>query len=519
MVKARQLVRKPRAAATTRRVGDARGIARRKYGRYDRESMAMGSKDDEQDELFVTHAGLRKGGGHPFYEALEKVLKVEKFDKFVEDLCRPFYAKRGRPSIPPGVYFRSLLIGFFEGIDSERGIAWRTADSMSLRLFLGLPLSKNPPDHSTLSRTRRLLDLETHHRVFSWVLAVLAKAGLVKGKTVGVDSTTLEANAAMRSIVRRDNRQEYEEYLLELAKKSGIETPTREDIARIDRKRPKKGSNKEWVHPLEPDADIAKMKDGRTHLAHKQENAVDMDTGAVLSVTLQGGTKHDTKTVEETLVEAENNIADVRETADDETAKRVSDRIEEAVLDKGYHSNETLLSLEESEIRAYVAEPKRGRRNWKNKAAEKRAVYNNRRRMKSRRSKGLMRRRGELLERPFAHMLETGGMRRTHLRRHDNILKRLLVHAAGANLGLLMRTLFGVGTPRSLQGRSNLASALVRALLAAFAALTALWQWQRRHFGRLGRVDDESFNRCDGGSRCRLRPQHAFHHGLLAGSE
>lgn len=477
-------------AATTRRGNHASrercsGIVSRARGRYDRRVMAMGSNDDEQDELFATHADLRKGGGHPFYEALEKVLKAQKFDKFVEDLCRPFYAEKGRPSIPPGVYFRSLLIGFFEGIDSERGIAWRTADSMSLRLFLGLPLSKNPPDHSTLSRTRRLLGLEVHHRVFSWVLAVLAKVGLVNGKTVGVDSTTLEANAAMRSIVRRDNQQRYEDYLLELAKKSGIETPTREDIAKIDRKRPKKGSNKEWVHPKEPDADIAKMKDGRTHLAHKQENAVDMDTGAVLAVTLHGGTKHDTKTVEETIVEADNNLADVREASDDETAKRVSIRVEEAVLDKGYHSNETLLALEESQIRAYVAEPKRGRRNWKDKPAEKRAVYNNRRRMKSRRAKGLMRRRGELLERPFAHMLETGGMRRTHLRRHDNILKRLLVHAAGVNLALLMRTIFGVGTPRSLQGRRDLAAALLRALLAALAALAALWQWQRRHLDRL----------------------------------
>ncbi|MEX1362803.1 MAG: transposase [Nannocystaceae bacterium] len=467
------------------------GIVRRERGRYDHRVMAMGSKDDEQEDLFVTHAGLRKGGGHPFYEALEKVLKAEKFDTFVEDLCRPFYAKKGRPSIPPGVYFRCLLIGFFEGIDSERGIAWRTADSVSLRLFLGLPLSKNPPDHSTLSRTRRLLDLETHHRVFSWVLGVLAKVGLVKGKTVGVDSTTLEANAAMRSIVRRDSRQAYEDYLVELAKKSGIDTPTREDIAKIDRKRPKKGSNKEWVHPLEPDADIAKMKDGRTHLAHKQENAVDMDTGAVLSVTLHGGTEHDTKTVEDTIVEADNNLADVHDAADDKTSKRVSTRVQEVVLDKGYHSNEALLALEESEIRAYVAEPKRGRRNWKNKPAEKRAVYNNRRRMKSRRAKGLMRRRGEQLERPFAHMLETGGMRRTHLRRHNNILKRLLVHAAGVNLGLLMRTIFGVGTPRSLQGRNDLASALLRALLAAIAALAALWQWQRRHLDRLGRIGDD----------------------------
>ena len=440
----------------------------------------MGHKDDEQDELFVTHAGLRKGGGHPFYEALEKVLKSQGFDKFVEKFCEPFYAARGRPSIAPGVYFRCLLIGYFEGIGSERGIAWRTADSVSLRLFLGLPLSKNPPDHSTLSRTRRLLDLETHHRVFSWVLAVLTKADLVKGQTAGVDSTTLEANAAMRSIVRRDDGQAYRDYLVELAKQSGIETPTREDLAKLDRKRPKKGTNEEWVHPEDPDAEITKMKDGSTHLAHKLETAVDMETGAVLGVTLHGGAKGDTKTIDETIVDADNNLGDVHKQVDDKTSEGVSQRVQEAVADKGYHSNDVLTGLEESEIRAYIAEPKRGQRRWKDKQAAKKAVYANRRRMKSRRAKRLMKRRGELLERPFAHMLETGGMRRLHLRRHDNILKRVLVQAAGANLGLLMRTLFGVGSPRSLQGRRGLAGALARALSAALAALLVLWHWQRR---------------------------------------
>jgi len=440
----------------------------------------MGHKDDEQDELFVTHAGLRKGGGHPFYEALEKVLKAQRFDKFVEELCEPFYAEQGRPSVAPGVYFRCLLIGYFEGIGSERGIAWRTADSVSLRLFLGLPMSKNPPDHSTLSRTRRLLDLETHHRVFSWVLAVLTKANLVNGKTVGVDATTLEANAAMRSIVRRDDGRAYQDYLVDLAKESGVETPRREDLAKLDRKRSKKGKNKEWVHPEDPDAEITKMKDGSTHLAHKLETAVDMKTGAVLGVTLHGGAQGDTKTIDETLEDADNNLGEVHEQVDDKTSKRVSLRVEEVVADKGYHSNDVLTGLEASQIRTYIAEPKRGRRRWKNKEAEKKAVYANRRRMKCRRSKGLMKKRGELLERPFAHMLETGGMRRLHLRRHDNILKRVLVQAAAANLGLLMRTLFGVGSPRSLQGRGGLLRALASAFTAVLVALLALWRWQRR---------------------------------------
>ena len=442
--------------------------------------MAMGKSGEEQESLFVTRDNL-KAGGHPFYEALNRVLRKEGFDKFVEASCEKFYAKDGRPSIPPGLYFRCLLIGYFEGIDSERGIAWRVADSMSLRHFLGLPLDKNPPDHSTLSRTRRLIDVEEHEQVFTWVLGVLAKVGLVKGKTLGVDATTLEANAALRSIVRREDGQSYQDFLGELAKASGVETPTRQDLARVDRKRKKKGSNDEWVNPNDPDAQIMKMKDGRTHLAHKQEHAVDMDTGAVVGVTLAGGAEGDTKTIEDTIVEADKNLQKVRDEADDKTAKRMATQIREVVADKGYHSNAVLTSLEELEIRSYVSEPERGRRRWKDKHDERDAVYRNRRRIRGERGKALLRRRGELLERPFAHALETGAMRRTHLRRHDNIRKRVLVHVAGLNLGLLMRTIFGVGKPRCLQGRPDLLALLLHALFTLWAALVELWSRQREH--------------------------------------
>lgn len=451
--------------------------------------MTMGSKDDEQGGLFVTYKDVPRSGGHPFYEALDGILRANHFDRFVERECELFYSGRGRPSLAPGVYFRCLFIGYFEGIDSERGIAWRVSDSLSLRTFLGLGLTKTPPDHSTLSRTRRRLDLAVHHRVFEWVLTVLAEASLVRGKTLGVDGTTLEANAALRTLVRRDNGQAYHDYLVEIAKAEGIEEPTREDIARLDRQRPKKGCNKTWVNPYEPDAEVSKMKNGSTDMAHKVEHAVDMHAGAIVGVTLHGGTTHDTKSLDATLEEAESNLSAVRDNLrakaeaarddddegghDIETQPKLSvaERIEETVLDKGYHANKTLCGLDESGIRSYVAEPKRGRRNWKNKQTEKRVVYANRRRVKGRRGRQLMRKRGELVERPFAHMYETGGMRRTHLRRHDNIKKRLLVHAAGANLGLLMRKTFGVGTPRSLQGR-----------LAAFLLLLAMllaWVWAR----------------------------------------
>lgn len=447
--------------------------------------MTMGSKDDEQAGLFVTYKEVPRSGGHPFYEALEAVLRKNGFDRFVERECEQFYSGRGRPSLAPGVYFRCLLIGFFEGIESERGIAWRVADSLSLRDFLGLGLTKAPPDHSTISRTRRRLDLEVHHRVFTWVLEQLAREGLVKGKTIGIDGTTLEANAALRTLVRREDGQRYQDYLVELAKAEGIEEPTREDIARLDRKRPKKGSNELWVNPYEPDAQISKMKNGSTDMAHKAEHAVDMETGAVVAVTLHGGATHDTKSIDATLEAAATNLGEIRESLeaerddddDDDRGPRspIAPQIEEVVADKGYHSNKTLCDLDESEIRSYIAEPKRGRRNWKkkNKETEKKLVYGNRRRTKGDRGRRLMRQRGELLERPFAHAYETGGMRRTHLRGHNNILKRLVVHIAGMNLGLLMRELFGVGTPRSLQGR--LAAFLLLLSTALVTTLARFW--------------------------------------------
>lgn len=442
--------------------------------------MAMGRRRAKQQALFVPHRQVRSAG-HPFYAALERTLTAEGFDAFVEAQCARFYAARqGRPSLAPGVYFRCLLVGYFEGLDSERGIAWRVADSLSLRAFLGLALAEAPPDHSTISRTRRLLDLETHRAVFTWILGVLAGAGLVKGATVGVDATTLEANAALRSIVRRVDGQTYEAYLRALATASGIATPTRADLAKLDRTRPKKGSNDDWTHPDEPDADITKMKDGRTHLAHKQEQAVDLDTGAVLGVTLAGGTAHDTHTLAGTLSEATAALAAVRA---QRPAAPVAVQVGNAVADKGYHSNAVMVGLAALGIRTYIAEPERGQRCWAGKTAERDAVYANRRRIRGAHGKALLRSRGELLERPFAHALETGGMRRTYLRRHDNILKRLWVHFGGVNLGLFMRTRYGVGTPRGLQGRPALLATLGAAIARAAHGLRAAWAHRHAHGG------------------------------------
>lgn len=437
--------------------------------------MAMGRRKrrQRQKQLWVAAVDLPKTAAHPFYRRLNEVLEDHGFDAFAEQCCEKFYAaEMGRPSLVPGVYFRSLLIGYFEGLDSERLIAWRLADSISLRRFVAIELDETTPDHSTISRTRRLIDVETHREVFSWVLQVVAQEGMLKGGTIGIDATTLEANAALRSIVRRDTGERYEEFLKRLAAESGIETPTREQLAQLDKKRKNKGSNDDWTHPHDPDAKIGKMKDGRTHLAHKAEQAVDLETGAVLAVTLAGADEGDSATLAETVIEAAEQLAAV---AQDKAAneKLAAGGLEEVVADKGYHSNEVLTDLATLEIRSYISEPDRGRRRWRDKAAAQAAVYGNRRRIRGERGKRLLRQRGERVERSFAHLYETGGMRRTHLRGHPNILKRLLIHVGAFNLSLVLRKKLGAGTPRGLAALKKALRRSVERCFEAFGATLA----------------------------------------------
>ena len=423
--------------------------------------MAMGRrrKRVRQEELWTPTAALPVGASHPFYQRLNQILDEKKFDEYVESICERFYADEvGRPGLAPGIYFRLLMVGYFEGIDSERGMAWRAGDSLSIRSFCRIALDESVPDHSTISRTRRLMDVETHQAVFQWVLGVLAEKKLLKGNTIGVDATTLEANAALRSIVRRDTGERYEEFLTRLAKESGIETPTREQLAKLDRKRAKKGSNEDWTHPHDPDARITKMKDGRPHLAHKAEHAVDMETGAIVAVTVQAADQGDTETIQETVAEAGERITSVVAEADSaEMGTQVSaEGPREVVTDKGYHSRAVLSEMAEWGVRTYCSEPNRGRQRWQDQRTGQQAVYANRRRIRGERGLGLLRQRGEKLERWNQHLYDRGGMRRVHLRGRENILKRLVVHSGAANLGLLMRKLFGKGTPRGLQGRVRL---------------------------------------------------------------
>ena len=396
--------------------------------------MAMGKKKRrQQEDLWVATSELPRTAGHPFYERLNGLFNEHGFDDFVEGLCAKFYAdKMGRPSLAPGVYFRLLLVGYFEGIGTERGMAWRASDSLGLREFLGLKVSESPSDHSTISRTRRLIDVATHEAVFDWVLKRIGASGLLRGKTIGIDATTLEANAALRSIVRRDSEQGYEEFLMELAKASGIETPRREDLAKLDRQRTGKGSNRVWKHPHDADARITRMKDGRTHLAHQAEHAVDLETGAIVSVTVQGADGGDTQ----------------------------------------YHSTQRMVDLDAVGLRSYVSEPRRGKRRWRGDRQGQEAVYANRRRIRGERGQRLRRQRGERLERPCAHLYGSGGMRRLHVRGHENVLKRLLIQVSAFNLGMLMRQSLGVGTPRGLQGRI---CALMLLILSLFKRLKGLF--------------------------------------------
>jgi len=413
--------------------------------------MALGRQGDRQGELVVTWKEMPRSPGHVFYDRLQGVLIDAGFDALVETACKPYYAaKMGAPSVPPGRYFRMHMVGYFEGIDSERGIEWRCADSLSLRDFLRLQTTDRVPDHSWLSKTRSRLPQEVHEEVFGWVLALIARHGLVKGERIGVDASTMAANAALRTIVRRDSGETYREMLKRMAAESGIETPLASDLVRMDRARKgKKLSNAEWVSKTDPEAKIARMKDGTTHLAYKPEHAVDLDTGAVVAAEIHPADEGDTTTLSGTLQAAAANLAKVdRAPTTTETA--------ELVADKGYHSRAVLKDLDAGVWKTRIAEPQRtALLRWHGDTEARDAVYANRNRLRSKVGKAAMRRRAEIVERSFAHNLERGGMRRTWLKGRENVHKRYLIHVAGHNLGILMRFLIGAGTPKEAAARGR----------------------------------------------------------------
>jgi transposase len=406
--------------------------------------MAVGKCASSDQLEWVMSCDLPKSPGHPFYRKLNEVLRENGFDRFCEDLCAPYCAdKMGRPSIPPGVYFRMLRVGYFEGIDSQREIAWRCSDSLAVREFLRRKVRQASPDHSSLTVTGKRLPVEVHEAVFAPVLAIAREKGLLKGGTVAVDSTTLEANAAMKSIVRKDTGEDWMEYVGRLAKGEGLENLTAEELRKFDRKRKgKKASNDDGQSPSDPDSRITKMKNGDTHLAYKAEHAVDLETEMGVAAQLDHADQGDSETLADTLIAAQENRL--------ESGSRQI--IEETVEDKGCPAADTVAGCAEAQIRTYIVEPKRKRQRWTDQPeGPQQAVYANRRRCKGVRGRQLQRWRSERVERTFAHICETGGARRSWIRGLLEVTKRYLIQVAGHNLGILMRKLFGIGTPRSLQ--------------------------------------------------------------------
>lgn len=435
--------------------------------------MAMGRDSEAQPDLIVTWAEIPRSPGHVFYDKLQKLLVDAGFDGFVEESCKAYYAPRmGAPSVPPGRYFRMLLIGYFEGIHSERGIVWRCSDSLSLREFLRLSSREKVPDHSWMSKTRSRLPHEVHDQIFGWVLALVAGHDLVKAERIGVDASAMEANAALRTIVRRENGETYREMLTRMAKESGIDTPTADDLVRLDRKRKgKKLSNTDWESPSDPDAKVARMKNGSTRLAYKPEHAVDLDTGVIVAAPIHPADKGDTTTLDPTLKAAAQNLANIG-------LAPTSEECCDLVADKGYHSRDVLKRLDGDVWKTRISEPAapNGYLCWQGDEAARKAVYANRSRLKSAVGRRAMRKRGEMVERSFAHVLDRGGMRRAWLRGRENLHKRYLIHVAGFNLGILMRALFGCGTPREAAGASQAFLFVVQtdsALLLAFVAQSA----------------------------------------------
>ena len=461
-------------------------------------AMSMGRREDEQTPMWLAGPDLARSPGHRFYEKLNELLSEAAFDRRVEALCAPYFEadnKPGRPSIAPGVYFRMLFIGYFEGIESERGLEWRCADSLSLRTFLGVQVHERVPDHSSLSRMRTRLDGTVYDEVFRLVLGIVESKGLLRGKVAGVDSTYLRADASMKTIVRKDTGDDYTTYLKKLCEAQGIENPTVEDARRMDRKRKgKKTSNKDWKSPTDADARIVRLKDGRTRLGYKAEHVVDLETGAVVAAEMYRANEADTATMRSSLEAARENAA----AASMENDKSLRDDDDEpppaapsgdsrttieVVADKGYHKVEMLFELGRAAYRTYIPAPdQKGQRSFTDKGGmlAREAFHHNQARVRRQKGKRLLRLRGERIERTFALACETGALRRVRLRGRDNVRKRYLAHVAALNLGLVMRTLFGSGTPR--QAANAMLAALIVVLSMVYRPIACL---AARIFGTL----------------------------------
>jgi transposase len=402
-----------------------------------------------------------------FYAKLEETLESFRFGAKVRALCAPAYDKSGvgRPGIDPVVYLKMIMVGFFEDLPSERAIAARCADSMSIRAFLKYELNEKTPEHSSFTVIRQRLGLEIYERIFTLTLQALREHGLLRGKNLGIDSSVIEANASLRALVHRNTEEQYWDYVKRLAAESGIDPEDSAAVRKFDRHRPGKGSNQEWVNPYDPDAKIGRTKDGATDMIYKPEVVVDLDTGAIVQAQVHPGDQADHKEMATRVLEAQQNINEAAgETLDTLTVNSVTS-------DKGYYAVNELQALQQEDIRTVIADPIDNRRLDKVEPDEKKAVQAARRSTKSTSGKDLLRRRGMHIERSFAHILDCGGMRRTTLRGWENLNKRFKLAAAIYNLSQLMRKLIGIGTPKQLAARGRLLFLQFTYLLAAIARI------------------------------------------------
>lgn len=400
---------------------------------------------EHQQRFWIPVDQINHGPANVFYDRLNKLLDDANFDDFVEELAEPYYEKIGRPGVTPGVYFRMLFVGYFEDIGSQRGIAWRCQDSRSIENFLRLGPNERVPDHSSLTRIRDRYPICVVEEVFAFVLKIAVEQQLITGTQVGVDATFLEANAAMKTIVRKDSGEDWKEYIKGLMREEGViaedDDPSDEELRRFDRGRKNKTvSNKEWESAADEDARIMKMKDGRTRMAYKAEHTVDLETEVVLAASVQHATEPDSRTLKGAVDSAQENLVSAGSDI----------QITEVAADKGYHSNAQITECTNAGYRTYIPEPSSAHnRRWTDKPAEvKSAVLNNRRRTRRSKSKQMQRERSERVERSFAHVCDSGGSRRSWLRGLEKANKRYLLSVAAHNLGLVLRRMLGSGKPR-----------------------------------------------------------------------
>ena len=415
-----------------------------------------------QEEFWVARNSIRLRKGATFYDQLGERLDEMGFGEKVRELCAPYYEAEdlGRPPVDPEVFFKMFFVGFFEGIGSERGIASRCDDSLSIRRFLRYDLTEATPDHSTISKIRHRLPLEVFEEVFSSSLLPLHRAGLLTGERIGLDSSIFEANASHDKLVRREDGMSYQDYIAKLAEEAGIDPSDKAAVHRFDRTRKdKRTPNAEWFSPNDPDAKFGPRKDGAWDMTHKVESAVDLDSGAILSIEVQPSDKSDATNMAEhfeTAAQMAQYAADQNddgapeedeEDGDDKPARK-------AAADKGYHKNEELLKLKEAGMEPVIAEPFGKAIPGDEEQSE--AFEANRRNRKSDEGKQAMRDRAEKVERSFRHLLDYGGARRTTLCGHLNISKRMLLSGMSFNLSILFWNIHGVGTPKqSIAGNRN----------------------------------------------------------------